>query len=69
MSIERNGDTYTPTCDYCGDELPAEWDFYDAVNAKKEAGWKIVKDGADWHDYCPECYDEMRGAASDFEGV
>jgi len=56
MSIERFCDTYTPTCDYCGAELPDEFDFYDAVDAKKQAGWHSVKDEYGWSDYCDECW-------------
>lgn len=71
MSIERCGDTYTPVCDYCGDELPPEYDFYDAVEAKKAAGWKSIKDDCgEWSDACPECARELRpNAANDFRGV
>ena len=69
MSIERSGGAYTPTCDYCGAELSPEWDFHDAVDAKKAAGWKSVKDRSEWFDYCPDCYKEMHNAASDFSEV
>ena len=69
MSIERYGDTYIPTCDYCGAELSAEYDFYDAVDAKKLAGWKSLKDGTVWGDCCLTCHKEMNGAAADFMGV
>lgn len=65
---------YTPVCDYCGDSLPAEFDFYDAVNAKKAAGWKSIKDNyGDWTDACPECakqfYASPTSAADDFAEV
>lgn len=56
MSIERFDGIYTPTCDYCGKELPDEFDFYDAVDAKKRAGWHSVKDELGWSDYCDECW-------------
>ena len=69
MSIARCGDTYTPTCDYCGAELSPEYDFYDAVDAKKAAGWKSVKDGTDWADYCTDCYHGITGATADFSEV
>lgn len=35
MSIECYGDTYTPQCDICGEELPREYEYYDAVEAIK----------------------------------
>ena len=40
--IERKRDTYTPICDGCGAELSEEWSFNDAVNAVKNAGWRIL---------------------------
>ena len=58
MSIEKIGGFYTPTCDQCGEELQTEFDFYDAVEAKKAAGWRSVKETYGWQDYCPACYEE-----------
>lgn len=56
MSLERFGDIYTPTCDICGEELPGEFDFNDAVRAKKAEGWQSKKDKyGDWEDICTEC--------------
>ena len=56
MSIERGrGIEYIPTCDVCGATLPEEFDFYDAVNAKKLAGWRSRKLGGEWEDVCLEC--------------
>ena len=59
MSIECFGDEYILTCDYCGYELEVEYDFYDAVNAKKAHGWQSVKHEWGWCDYCPDCYIEV----------
>lgn len=59
MSIVREGSRYFPTCDICGDRLPAEHGFYEAVDAKKAAGWRSYKDGKfGWVDACPECQEE-----------
>lgn len=71
MSIERRGPCYIPVCDCCGEELPEEYDFYDAVNAKKAAGWRSHKDlHGEWQDTCAECSIQTGGSAkSDFEGV
>lgn len=55
MSIEKCGDIFTPTCDICGEELPGEFDFYDAVEAKKREGWKSRKDKGEWQDVCCDC--------------
>jgi len=71
MSIEKSnekfkilGILYTPVCDICGEELPPENDFYDAVEAKKVAGWKSnlfkVEGRPDaWHDICRDCQYEV----------
>ena len=58
MSIECSSGFYTPVCDICGESLPPEFDFYDAVNAKKCAGWKSVKHNGEWEDICPMCQEE-----------
>ncbi len=60
MSIESSFGIHTPTCDGCGLELEGEFDFYDAVNAKKAAGWKSVKEDWGWQDYCPDCYNDLK---------
>ena len=65
MSIERFGGIYTPTCDVCGEELDGEFDFDDAVNAKKLAGWKSQKTLGYWADVCPAC--QRTAAEADFD--
>lgn len=59
MSIVSFSGMHTPTCDICGEALEAEFEFQDAVDAKKDAGWKSQKlrDGS-WQDLCPECQDK-----------
>jgi len=48
---------YTLACNYCEDEVDEVFDtFMDAVNYKKDHGWKNVKDKYDdWHELCPAC--------------
>jgi hypothetical protein len=58
MSIERNSAAdYRLVCDYCEEAVDVEFEtFYEAVDYKKENGWKPVKDkDNDWQDLCPEC--------------
>jgi hypothetical protein len=55
MSINSFGDRHTPTCDICGEELDTEFNFYDAVQAKKDAGWKSRKVNGEWEDVCTSC--------------
>lgn len=75
MAIEKRWEggeqIFTPICDGCGEELEDEYDFYDAVNAKKLAGWRSKKIGGDWQDFCPECQEkqEHENAVSDFAGI
>ena len=49
---------YTPTCDVCGKELPTEFDFNEAVNAKKDVGWETRKVDGQWQDVCRDCQGE-----------
>ena len=69
MSIERLGGAYIPVCDCCGEELATEYDFYDALAPVRAAGWRSVNPGSEWMTYCPDCYNEIHGAAADFTGV
>ena len=56
MSIELFRFFFTPVCDFCEAQLPAEESFQAAVDAKRRAGWKARKDEhGDWEDICPEC--------------
>ena len=61
MSIERFHDQFTPICDLCGTRLPGEFSFMDAVEAKKDAGWKSRKIDGEWEDVCTDCQFEEAG--------
>lgn len=85
------GEEFAPVCDGCSAVLRSEqavWDhsgdvfddpfyeFDDAVEAKKEAGWKSRKIGDDWFDFCPACFEHYyptikarSTAANDFRGI
>ena len=61
--IERHGDTFDLQCDVCGTSalIPFKW-FMQAVEYKKDNGWKSHKNGdGDWEDLCPECHKERYG--------
>jgi hypothetical protein len=58
MSIVRTNKKYVPTCDICGDTLPAELDYYDAVYNKREEGWKSNQRNGEWIDICCNCQQE-----------
>lgn len=62
MSIEKNLGLFTPLCDICGEMGSPMRTFMDAVNQKKENGWKSQKTGEYdeygkpiWEDVCKEC--------------
>ncbi len=55
MSIARFRGYFTPICDICGEELPAETSFLDAVSAKKAAGWKTQWVDGCYEDTCRTC--------------
>lgn len=54
--IEKDGGMYILICDICGEEANETFfDFYDAVQFKRENGWKSQKYNDEWEDVCPEC--------------
>ena len=54
MSIDKF--SYTLTCDICGEDAPESFsNFYEAVQYKKQNGWKSQKYRGEWEDVCPEC--------------
>lgn len=47
---------FTLQCDNCGYEVKNLDNFYEAVNYKRENGWKSKKiDKDEWEDRCPNC--------------
>ena len=62
---------YIPVCDGCYENLDPEYDFYDAVDAKKAAGWRSKKVDGEWFDYCPDCQKkaEEESVMDDFAGL
>jgi len=65
MSIEHYYRQYTVVCDCCGARLPGEENFYDAVRAKREAGWESRKVNEEWEDICADCEFEEKGYADE----
>ena len=56
MSINRDGSYIILTCDICGEESHIRFfEFNDAVEFKKENGWRSTKDNNGWVDVCPDC--------------
>jgi L-rhamnose mutarotase len=43
-------------CDVCGEKLFKVFhEFQDAVNYKKQNGWKSQRRNGEWEDVCPDC--------------
>jgi hypothetical protein len=56
MTIEKEGKKYCLYCDICGEEAEERFfGFYEAVQYKKQNGWKSQKSNDEWEDVCPEC--------------
>lgn len=58
MSIEYYEDSYNVICDFCYEAEAVDGDFDDAVQFKKDNGWKSIKTKGDWLDMCPACRKE-----------
>lgn len=57
--IDKFGDVFSLTCDICGEEAEEDFfEFYDAVEYKKDNGWRSRKIKGEWHDVCPECLNQ-----------
>ena len=54
--IEKCYGGFTLSCDICN-EAPMNLflEFMDAVDYKKQNGWKSQKRNNEWEDVCPEC--------------
>ena len=70
--------SYTMSCDNCGDELCDGHGFMlfeDMIEVAKRDGWRFTKDeNEEWYHYCPSCAKKLNvrigpSAAQDFEGV
>ncbi len=54
--ITKYGNLYFLVCDVCGEKADEPFsEFDDAVEYKKENGWKSQKYRGEWEDVCPEC--------------
>jgi len=58
MSIAQFEGLYMPICDICGTELYVKFDFNEAVESKKRAGWKECWTNGRFKDICPDCQDK-----------
>lgn len=57
--IEKQHYKYILICDVCGEDSEECFDtFQDAVDGRKEIGWKSEKNNNEWKDVCPNCSGE-----------
>jgi hypothetical protein len=63
LSIEKSIGTFDLICDSCGESPNENFDdFMEAVEYKKDNGWRSHKNGdGEWEDLCPDCYKERCG--------
>lgn len=58
--IDKNNGAFDLICDICGECAEETFDdFYDAVEFKKQEGWKSQKRSGEWQDVCPECQEKV----------
>lgn len=56
MIAPKSREGYRLYCDICGYCETEEFDYFDeAVDHKRENGWKSEKYKGEWQDICPEC--------------
>ena len=53
--IEQRGDRFVLICTECGYEVKYFDSFDEAVDYKKENGWKSKKVEGEWVTLCPNC--------------
>ena len=62
MAIEKEEGKFILYCDVCGETADMSFaEFQDAVNYKKENGWRSKPEKWGWIDICPECHGVIRG--------
>jgi len=57
--IDKQYDKFLLICDICVDPASCTFfEFDEAVNYKREFGWKSQKLNGHWYDICPDCQDD-----------
>lgn len=57
--IDKSFGNYVLICDICQEESEERFDtFQNAVDGKKELGWKSQKTNKGWQDVCTNCKQE-----------
>lgn len=53
--IQRTNNGYELICDECGYSVTGMDTFDEAVEYKKEDGWKSMRQDGEWKDVCQDC--------------
>jgi hypothetical protein len=54
--IEESYGDYKLVCDVCGWEADELFNYFDeAVQYKRDEGWKSQRHNGEWEDVCPDC--------------
>ena len=65
MSIQKEYGYEILTCDICIEPKEHAFDTWDeAIDYKKEKGWKAKKNDNEWLDICPDCQKIKEGKKS-----
>jgi len=55
MSIEKDFGKFYAVCDVCGETLPPEYEYSEAIEAMAAEGWTSKRVAGGWHNVCPDC--------------
>ena len=56
MSIQKEHGYFLLVCDICQNAEETDFETWsEAVDDKKELGWKSKREGGGWIDVCPDC--------------
>ncbi len=62
MTIVKEYNNYTLSCDCCGLLVMLDFDtFDDAIDYARHEGWKTIRKHGEWLNLCPECAGELEG--------
>jgi hypothetical protein len=53
--INKEYGDFVLSCDICGHEVKPLDDFNEAIEYKKDNGWRSQKRNGEWEDVCPKC--------------
>lgn len=58
--ITKIAGNYYLACDCCDTAVECD-DYESAVAYGRQEGWRALKYGTDWYNYCPDCKEGLDG--------